>query len=330
MYDEVFAPRRFVEKGWLEIEKRWASLSMIGDLMLEVIEPSAEPGDQLMPLSRFRGRFGQHFHSLSWYVDGGGVKPLFDRLRAMGVRVAKPGGGIWPDGDIDPGPTIFTHPKDTFRPIRSSSTSPCTGSESIPGFKRGGRRSGGRTSTRSGFKGCRTSPPSFGILIGPRSSSKRGSTARFLGQSETDVQRSSFVMVGTDSVVELASPVAPDSPIARDLAANGELPHACTFTVRDLDAVERHMDKVGVGVASRTGDCSILQPTDCFGAVYRFTTATVPGDPRHPEPPGALLVGSVCLFACGAGEPSSEPAEDPSELVDGDAVGLHIRVVISV
>src|SRR5579863_3044344 len=87
-YDEVFAPRRFVEKGWLEVERRWASLSMIGDLMLEVIEPGGEPDDRRMPLSRFRERFGQHFHSLSWYVDGGGVKPLFDRLRALGVRVA--------------------------------------------------------------------------------------------------------------------------------------------------------------------------------------------------------------------------------------------------
>ena len=42
------------------------------------------------------------------------MRPLFDRLRARGVRVAKPGGGMFPPGDIDPGNTFFTHPKDTF------------------------------------------------------------------------------------------------------------------------------------------------------------------------------------------------------------------------
>ena len=113
-YDAVFAPKPFIRKSWTDIEKRWASLSLIGDFIIEVIEPSDALEHQEMPLSKFRTRFGQHFHSLAWYTDGGAIKPLFDRMRSMGVRVAKPGGGIWPEGDIDPGPTIFTHPKDTF------------------------------------------------------------------------------------------------------------------------------------------------------------------------------------------------------------------------
>jgi hypothetical protein len=32
-YDAVFAPRRFRPKHWMETEKRWASLSMIGDFI---------------------------------------------------------------------------------------------------------------------------------------------------------------------------------------------------------------------------------------------------------------------------------------------------------
>ncbi len=95
-YDRLFAPERFRAKHFLDSEKRWASLSMVSDLMLEVIEPSAEEADLGMPLSRFRTRFGQHFHSLAWYVDPASVKPLFDRIRAQGVRVAEAGRGHVP------------------------------------------------------------------------------------------------------------------------------------------------------------------------------------------------------------------------------------------
>jgi hypothetical protein len=92
---------------------------MIGDFMIEVIEPSKVPEDQQAPLPRFRNRFGQHFHSLAWYVDVPDQRPLFDRLRAAGVRIAKPGGGMFDDGDdVVIGNTIFTHPKDTFGQIQ--------------------------------------------------------------------------------------------------------------------------------------------------------------------------------------------------------------------
>ena len=84
-----------------------------------------------------------------------------------------------------------------------------------------------------------------------------------------------FVLVGTDSVVELARPTTDDSRLARDLADNGELPHACTFTVRDLELAERHIEKVGVRIADRAGEAITLDPDDCYGAVYTFTERAV-------------------------------------------------------
>ena len=117
-YDALFSPQCFQPKGYAELEKRWATLSMIGDFMIEVIEPSDAPDDQQAPLPKFRGRFGQHFHSLSFFVDVPDLIPLFKRLRMNGVRIAKPGGGMFADGDdVVPGNTIFTHPKDTFGQI---------------------------------------------------------------------------------------------------------------------------------------------------------------------------------------------------------------------
>jgi hypothetical protein len=103
---------------------------------------------------------------------------------------------------------------------------------------------------------------------------------RLLHTEASAVAESAFVFVGSDSIVELAKPTVDNSRLAVDLAENGELPHGCTFKVVDVEAAERHIDKVGVGVSDRSGDGFTLEPADCFGAVYAFTSRPVPGDPR--------------------------------------------------
>jgi hypothetical protein len=277
-YDEVFAPERFMKKGWIDSEKRWASLSMVGDLMIEVIEPSSDPRDQHMPLSKFRNRFGQHFHSLAWYVDPLDVKPLFDRLRTGGIRVAKPGGGMFPDGDVDPGNTIFTHPRDTFGQLEFEGLAdhwlrmdprfqPGWSSDRWLDQPLGIVRASHLTVVVDDLdRACRLYQSAFdGVMLHRQSSS---------------VGEAVHVAVGTDTVVELVSPATSDSRAGRDRQVNGSVPHACTFTVQDLDRAERHVERVGVGVVDRSGDSFTLDPADSYGAVYAFTDRTVPGDPR--------------------------------------------------
>ena len=53
-YDRLFAPDWFFPKHWSDGEKRWASLSMVSDLMLEVIEPSGSEADVNSPLAKFQ------------------------------------------------------------------------------------------------------------------------------------------------------------------------------------------------------------------------------------------------------------------------------------
>lgn len=274
-YDEVFKPQRFIENSWSDVEKRWASLAMIGNFMIEVIEPSSAAEDEGMPLGRFRARFGQHFHSLAWYVDAPDVRRLFDALRAHGVRIAKPGGGMFPDGDIEPGPTIFTHPKDTFGQLEFVALDdfwrerdPRFAANWSPSFWRdahplGIERVAYFTSLVTDVERART------LFEGPIS-------GRLLHTETSAVAESAFVLVGSDTIVELARPTAEASRLATDLAENGELPHGCTFKVVDLEAAERHMDDVGVRVAERSGDGFTLEPADCFGAVYGFTSRAVP------------------------------------------------------
>jgi catechol 2,3-dioxygenase-like lactoylglutathione lyase family enzyme len=278
-YDEVFAPQRFRPKHWLDAEKRWASLSMIGDLMIEVIEPSSDPADQAAPLSRFRNRFGQHFHSLSWYVDAGGIKPLFDRLRAMGVRIARPGGGMFPDGDIDPGSAIFTHPKDTFGQLEFVEMSP-VGHDANPRFQPGWASTWWADTHPLGMRGVSYFTTVVADLDRAQAFYEQGLGAPMVARSATPNEESAFMLVGSETVVELARPLSTGTPLAEDLAANGELPHSCTFAVADLDAVERHVEKVGVGVAERAGETLTLDPADCFGARYAFTTSPVGRDLR--------------------------------------------------
>ena len=278
-YDALFSPQRFMPKSYADLEKRWASLSMIGDFMIEVIEPSSVPEDQGAPLPRFRNRFGQHFHSLAWYVDEPDVKTLFDSLRASGVRIAKPGGGLFGDDDVDPGLTIFTHPKDTFGQLEFVGLGELW-RKFDPRFAPGWSSAWWRDEHPLGIERVSHFTTVVSDLDRARSLYHDALGGRVIHEATSADAESAFVFVPTESVVELARPTDSTSRLAHDLAANGELPHAVTFRVRDLDASERHVEKVGVAIADRSGDSFTLDPADCFQAVYSFTDRSVPGDPR--------------------------------------------------
>ena len=238
-YDALFSPQCFQPKGYAELEKRWATLSMIGDFMIEVIEPSDAPEDQQAPLPKFRGRFGQHFHSLAFFVDVPDLIPLFKRLRMNGVRMAKPGGGLFAEGDdVEPGNTIFTHPKDTFGQIEFEGLNELWQGHD-PRFSPGWSGAWWRDEHPLGIE--RVSHFTT-IATDHRIAELRETalTPRAHEEQSADAE-SVFVFVGSETVVELARPTTSGSPLAIDLAENGELPHALTFKVRDLEAAERHV-----------------------------------------------------------------------------------------
>jgi catechol 2,3-dioxygenase-like lactoylglutathione lyase family enzyme len=279
-YDAVFSPQRYMAHGWSPIEKRWASLSLISDFVLETIEPSDAEADQNAPLPRFRKRFGQHLHSLAWYVDEQEVAPLFSRMRQRGIRMAKPGGGLFPEGDdVDPGVTIFTHPKDTHGQLEFQGLGELWNTRD-PRFQSGWSTSYWRDEHPLGIERASHVTTLVTDLEPARSFYEEMLDGRVVQEETGDDVSSVFLLTSPDLVVELAKPSWRDSRLRRDLAANGELPHALTFKVRDLDAAERHVDKVGVRVVERNGDTFTLDPSDCFNAVLAFTSRTFPDDPR--------------------------------------------------
>jgi catechol 2,3-dioxygenase-like lactoylglutathione lyase family enzyme len=273
-YDALFAPQLFVGKNWFDVEKRWASLAIVADTVIEVLEPSDAPEDQQMPLRKFRTRFGQHFHSLAWYVDQPDMQPLFSSLLARGVRIAQPGGGLFDAETADPGDVFFTHPKDTFGQLEFMSLLDSV-RERDPRLRPSWSPSWWRDQHPLGIERVSHYTTIVRDLDRARDVYVDGLGGRVLAEVADADAESVFVLVGTDTVVELARPTTGDSRLARDLADHGELPHACTFAVRDLELAERHIEKVGVRIAERRGESITLDPDDCYGAVYAFTERAV-------------------------------------------------------
>jgi catechol 2,3-dioxygenase-like lactoylglutathione lyase family enzyme len=101
------------------------------------------------------------------------------------------------------------------------------------------------------------------------------------GKSALTGTRNVYVQIGTDTIVELASPLDGDSLAARDLAAYGDMLHATAFRVESLPAAEKHLAGKGISIMARDDHTILADPEKTFGAPFRFTTWDVPGDPRN-------------------------------------------------
>jgi catechol 2,3-dioxygenase-like lactoylglutathione lyase family enzyme len=272
-YDSLLTPETYMAKSWSDFDKRWASLGVVGpDFVLEIMEPSTLEEDQGFALPKFHGRHGQHWHSFSWYVDAADMPALIERLGSHGVRVLTP----YPSEEAVPR-TIFTHPKDSF------------GQLEIQGFQGDERRDPRFT---HGVATDRWSDGPLGLLRASHLTTVVSDLDRaqdfyatcleatvFHSSSAAD-RDSVFVMVGTDTVVELAKPKSEDSALGQDLVQHGELPHAATFAVSDLDAATRHIEGLGLRVNHVGDETIVLDPAQAFGAVIGFTSASLPNDPR--------------------------------------------------
>jgi Glyoxalase/Bleomycin resistance protein/Dioxygenase superfamily len=277
-YGTLFSPRVFMSKSWSDFDKRWASLSVIGpDFVFELMEPSKVDADRDSPLPKFRYRHGQHLHSLSWYVDPEDIDLLIKRMEQHGVRVITPypaGAG----GGAQPPRTFFTHPKDTFGQLEFQAIS--DHSHHDPHLDPAWSGAFWRDEHPLGIERMSHMTTIVADLDRAGAFYDAVMDAPPFYTETTSERRSAFVQVGTESVIELAQPTSADTRLAVDLAEHGELPHAMTFKVLDLDAVERHLVNVGIGVAERSDSSIVVEPADMSNAVIAFTTRLLPGDPR--------------------------------------------------
>ncbi|MSQ35524.1 MAG: hypothetical protein EXR63_00040 [Dehalococcoidia bacterium] len=279
-YRELFGAQCFMEPSYSETEQREASLELIGDdYVIEPMTPPHTPGGDQTNIGRFLGRYGSHLHSIAWYAqDIGG---LYERLTAQGVRV-NGGGGV----PLTAAPTgqfaaIYAHPRDAHCQLEFLSVGDEGYMRTDPRHAPGFSARYWREEQPLGIQ--RTSHITIVVrdLEHPTQLYEQalGTPRIHEGGSEQYGTQSVFFAVGPQSVVEFARPVAAGLA-QQDLEAHGEIVHAVTFRVRDLDRALAHVRHLGIRTIEETAVAFTLDPEDAFGAVYRFTTADVPGDPR--------------------------------------------------
>lgn len=276
-YRRVFDGVRFYH-GYSPYERRDASLIAFSDFVIEPMTPARVDGAETFPVGRFHRRFGAHLHSIALNVKG--VPELYEHLRSHGVRAVGPGGTDPADIADNPAPSIYTHPKDTHCLVEFVDFGP-DGHPDSPRI----RADWDPTRWRAhplGLEGTShitvvvrdldAATHFFHDVLGCEVVHEHSATPARTA--------SRFVLAGAETVVELAQPLTADGRAARDLATNGEIVHAVTFAVTDLDRAAAYLADQSVGVAERRDDSLVIDPAHSFGAVIALTTWRLPDDPR--------------------------------------------------
>jgi len=270
-YDAVFGPL-CTYRGYSSHWHRDAAILVMADTVVEPMQPyPPADGEQGTSWFRYIDRFGPRVHNMAFYVEG--RSELARRLHDAGVRTT--------DGGV--GANVFTYPKQTpgmlefFEPGEYRANDP--------------RLSPHWPALRDHYW------PHIHPLGLVRLShltvvvADRVGAARFyadvldavaLPEQEATVPgaTSSFVLVGEDTILELAQPVDAACPIAADLEAVGDCVTGATFTVRDLGAAARHLAMADAPVASQGDDRIELDRARTWNLAHTFTEAVLVGDPR--------------------------------------------------
>ncbi len=274
-YDDVFSACRYY-RGYMRAAMRNASVLAIGDCPMEAIQTAPVPGAENSAIGKFHARFGQHFHSIAWYVDS--IEDTFNQLSKHNVRqvdmVGRPARGPFGKRNI----AVWTHPKDTHGAIEFAQ---------VEDFSIDVRL---HPSWSSAF--WRDQHP-----LGIERASHITVVVRDLGKGKAFYQdvlrgellheeelpghkKSAFVAVGEDTVVELAQPLLAQSAEARDLEHAGEGLFGVTFKTTDLARAAQFLESKNQRAEWRGVDTLVINREDSFGIGVGFTQRKIPNDPR--------------------------------------------------
>jgi hypothetical protein len=286
-YAEVFDPIEYTKRSSDEspfptwnVELRDASLITMADVCFEPMSPSRfiEGWDKL-PVGRFYNKFGRHWHSIAWYVDD--ILELYHSLKERNVRFFFNGGGNDSTREPAPSDALFTHPKDSCGALELMQ-GPRPDVVKDPRFLPGYNPGHWVQDHPLGLQRLAY----ITVVVHDLDKGKGVYVDALNGQlllendSPLTMTRNAYVAVGDDTIVELAQPLEADTIAGRDLAKNGDIMHAVTFQVADLERAERHLASKGVRILGRDDTTLVADPGTTFGAPFRFTAATIPGDPR--------------------------------------------------
>jgi catechol 2,3-dioxygenase-like lactoylglutathione lyase family enzyme len=279
LVDEFDGPERFfaslfsplcMMRGYSSHWHREAAIYIIAETSIEPMHvlPPRE-GEQGTSWYRFMARYGPRIHNLAFYVDD--TEELARRLTAAGVRITAAGTES----------TVFAHPKDTPGMLEFSPG----GLSSDPRFSSSWDDFRREFWTRHPLGLQRMSHVT--ILVHDAEAAAGfyidvlGAVPLAEGRTSVPDSDSRYVLVGEDTVVELAHPRRDDGQAGRELRQVGQGAVAVTFQVADIPAAEKHLRQWDAPIASVDSDLIVLDRKRTWGVEYRFTTLGLEGDPRR-------------------------------------------------
>jgi len=272
-YDEVFAVTRYY-RGYEKLAGRDASLIAIGEVIMEPMMPARVANLQNQSVKKFHDRFGQHFHSIAWYVDD--VREISAQLDRNGLRLFNIVGK-----QVKPGEesfAIWTHPKDTYGQLEFAAIGKYT---IDPRLQPAWSNSFWQQQHPLGIERA----SHITVVVRDLPNAKR-LYCDILGgkpihEEETaSRKRSAFVAVGEDTVVELAQPLSQMSPEGREMDSNGEGIYSVTFTTRDLARANAFLKSKQLRPEPDGTESIVLGKDQAFGMVVGFTQRKLPNDQR--------------------------------------------------
>lgn len=272
-YDEIFGVTRFY-RGYEKMAGRNASLIAIGDVVMEPMTPAKVAKLENQSVKKFHDRFGQHFHSIAWYVDD--VPGISAELDKHGFRLFNITGKT-----VRPGEekfAIWTHPRETHGQLEFAVIEKYTiDSRLQPAWSNTYWKERHPLGIERASHIC--------VVVRDLPAAKKlycdVLNGKLIHEEESaNRKRSAFVAVGEDTVVELAQPLSPASPEGREMEQNGEGVYSLTFKTRDLAKASDFLKSKQLRPEPDGADSIVLGRDQAFGMIVGFTRRALPNDPR--------------------------------------------------
>jgi catechol 2,3-dioxygenase-like lactoylglutathione lyase family enzyme len=268
-YDEIFAVRRFV-RNTMKAAMRKASLVLIGDFVLEPAQPLRHmQGWERSALGRFYSKYGQHFHSIAWYVDD--LTEMCLRLTEQKIRLFDMVGNAVIKPSRRDG-AVWTHPQDTHAAFEFAA---------VPKFFIDPRLQPGWTTDYwrdrhpLGIEGASHMTVLFRNLEDSRLVYEKALGAEVIHHGQIPGRkRSLYFAVGEDTVVEAQQPLSSTTPEGKDLARAGEGIFSVTFKTRNLERAADYL-RSKAQEFTEDGDSLVLNSDQAFGMTIGFTESNL-------------------------------------------------------
>jgi catechol 2,3-dioxygenase-like lactoylglutathione lyase family enzyme len=232
------------------------------------------PGWERSALGKFFSRYGQHFHSIAWYVDD--LVETCARLSERKIRLFDMVGNAVTEPSHNDG-AVWTHPQDTHAAFEFAA---------VPKFfidprlQPGWSTAFARDEHPLGIECASHITMLFRDLSDARKVYQDALGGTPIHEEETPGRkRSVYYAVGEDTVIEAAQPLSSTSPEAVDMERAGEGIYSVTFRTKDLKRTAEYLRSKGQRVAEDDGSL-VLDRDDAFGMVLGFTERKIPNDPR--------------------------------------------------